>query len=152
MNTKEGSYKGEVSLSVFLSEFVIQHHFKNHQDIHFDFMIRWEDSLLTWSLQKLPTMEEPIQIGQKIFNHRLKYLDFEGEIGRGLGFCKIWDKGKCWILEWQEGKMGKFLVCGRKDSQLWQLDRKDGNLWKIHTFFRVKAEEILNTTQSFIQG
>lgn len=73
--------------------FVVQHHFKSLEDIHFDLMLERGGVLWTWSFWSVPG-EEGEQECKKIRDHRLRYLDFEGEIGRGLGRVEIWDRGE----------------------------------------------------------
>jgi hypothetical protein len=51
---------------------------------HFDLMFEHAGMLRTWAVEKLPTAGEAV-IGQRLADHRLAYLDYEGEISAGRG-------------------------------------------------------------------
>lgn len=75
--------------------FVIQEHYKR-KTRHFDLMLESSGTLKAWSFDEAPKKYGSKVVMQKIKilpNHRLKYLDYEGEISRGRGWVKIWDKG-----------------------------------------------------------
>jgi hypothetical protein len=83
-----------------MHRYVVQQHFRDAEDWHYDLMLECSDALVTFSLgvppddaSKLPTLVR--QIG----NHRLAYLEHQGEISGGRGWCRIHDSG---TLEWIE--------------------------------------------------
>jgi len=99
------------TFQLFMLRFVIQEHYKR-KTRHFDLMFESSASrssvcqdeksaggscvLKTWSFAEALREygSHPMMQKTKILpNHRLKYLDYEGEISRGRGWVKIWDKG-----------------------------------------------------------
>ncbi len=61
-------------------------------------MLEAKEDLRTWKLLDSPDSFLPIKI-QASFNHRLKYLDYEGAVGQGRGSVKRFDQG---TYEWIE--------------------------------------------------
>ena len=86
---------------------------------HWDLMLRNEDQLLTWAIDSNPLTVNHA-CGERLPDHRLKYLEFVGEISDGRGWVEQIAKGKYrWLgnesseqwtveLEFPEGK--KLLV------------------------------------------
>lgn len=62
---------------------------------HFDLMLEHAGTLLTFSFAEFPA---PSARCARIFDHRLTYLDFEGDIGRGKGAVKRVESGECELL------------------------------------------------------
>jgi len=80
--------------------FVVQQHFRDAEDWHFDLMLEAGDALVTFSspvppddLASLPCLVHHLG------DHRLAYLEKEGEISGSRGWCRIHDQG---LLEWLE--------------------------------------------------
>ena len=71
-----------------MEEFVILYHQMPgdmQRPSHWDLMLQSEQELLTWALESDP-FESSSQIPvQQLPNHRLEYLNFEGEIRGGRG-------------------------------------------------------------------
>ena len=69
--------------------FVVSRHDVKPGDVHFDFMVERGDKLATWRL------EGPLgpARGARSFDHRLVYLDYEGEISGGRGRVSIVERG-----------------------------------------------------------
>lgn len=61
---------------------------------HFDLMLECEGVLLTWALEQVP-QDGHSQFARRLPDHRLKYLDHEGEIAGGRGFVWQVDVGSC---------------------------------------------------------
>lgn len=51
---------------------------------HFDFMLEQEGALWTWALDDFPSTEAAIP-AERLADHRLAYLDYEGEVSGGRG-------------------------------------------------------------------
>ena len=82
--------------------FVIHRHVKGGAS-HFDLMIRRGDKLATWSF---PHMPGDVEIrGARLFDHRLRYLTFEGDIGRGKGTTTIVERGVCNVAQWSDDRI-----------------------------------------------
>ena len=59
---------------------------------HWDLMLEQSGVLRTWALSKEPRIGSTIQ-GQLLDDHRLAYLEFEGEVSGGRGIVTAWMKG-----------------------------------------------------------
>lgn len=87
--------------------FVIHEHFASHH--HFDLRIEIDGILKSWAIPK----DIPLKVGERklaiqVDDHPLSYSNFEGNIPEGsygAGIVKIWDKGKCKILEKNDKKI-----------------------------------------------
>lgn len=70
-----------------MHQFVVLHHKMpdgSHRADHWDLMLQQDDVLWTWALNELPAPQTVCR-GKKLPNHDLKYLDYEGPIGRQRG-------------------------------------------------------------------
>ena len=65
--------------------------------VHWDLMLQKDDILKTWELASPPVSGSPMNAIAKP-DHRLLYLDYEGEISGGRGCVKRWDAGD---LQWR---------------------------------------------------
>ena len=76
--------------------YAVQEHFTEAH--HFDLLFERDDALVTWSIADFFALlrGEPCE-GKKLIDHRLKYLDYEGEIP-GKGRVRLAARGYC---EWQ---------------------------------------------------
>lgn len=66
--------------------------------LHYDFMLELGGVLKTWSLAEPPTpgVEQP---AERLPDHRLAYLDYEGPVSNNRGTVTQWDKGTFEIVE-----------------------------------------------------
>lgn len=62
-------------------------------DVHFDLMIEDGAVLVTFQLDGPPAAGAPAR-GRRSFDHRARYLDYEGPISGDRGAVKIWDRGQ----------------------------------------------------------
>jgi len=69
--------------------FVILEH--DHPVLHWDFMLERDGVLQTWRLPAPPTNGD--MIAERIGDHRLAYLAYEGPVSGGRGQVKCWDRG-----------------------------------------------------------
>ena len=77
-----------------MNDFVIQEHIIDDQS-HWDFMVRCGEILLTWQIDTPPEKwSESEMICKKIFDHRLKYLTYEGPISDNRGYVRIVCRGQ----------------------------------------------------------
>jgi hypothetical protein len=74
-------------------QFVVQEH-RRTADVHWDMMLEGEESLATYRfplpLEKIAA--DPVVV-EKIFDHDLKFLVYEGPVNNGLGTVRIVDSG-----------------------------------------------------------
>ena len=59
---------------------------------HLDLMLEQTDSLATWAIEKIPELHQSVK-AQRLPNHRLQYLDYEGPISGDRGFVRRLDSG-----------------------------------------------------------
>ncbi len=74
--------------------FVIQQHSTPDGKFHFDIMFEEDNVLKTFQIEQIQKLMDGIKItGKNIQDHRIIYLDYEGEISGNRGYVKIFDKG-----------------------------------------------------------
>jgi hypothetical protein len=77
-----------------MPRFVILEH--DHPVLHWDLMLQAGETLRTWRLESAPAPQQRIS-ATLLADHRLIYLDYEGEVSGGRGRVRRWDSG---TLEW----------------------------------------------------
>ncbi len=118
------------------SRFVIQIH-TGHGPTHYDLMVRRGDALATWQFADDPRAADRGGLAcERIADHRLAYLDYEGPVSRGRGEVRIADAGSCELLEdgddrWRvrfEGRelRGEFRLIRSGQSEGWLLSELGG--------------------------
>lgn len=60
---------------------------------HYDLMFEQSGVLWTWALEALPQLGGPAVAAERLADHRLAYLDYEGEIAEGRGRVVRVDQG-----------------------------------------------------------
>lgn len=71
------------------ARYVIQHH-TGQGDDHYDLMLQHGDVLWTWRIERMLEPSGGPTDAQRISDHRLAYLTFEGQVRGGLlGACRI---------------------------------------------------------------
>ena len=83
-----------------MPHFVVQQHFRNSDDYHFDLMLEAGKALITFSCGAAPDDVKNLPcLVRQIQDHRVEYLSYQGEISGGRGWCEIHDRG---TFEWVE--------------------------------------------------
>ncbi|MBN2376610.1 MAG: hypothetical protein JXD22_09420 [Sedimentisphaerales bacterium] len=84
-----------------MPEFVIQQHQPPHpQHLHWDLMLRTNTVLATWQITEPPENWPKKTINcTKIFDHRLKYLTYQGPLSDNRGHVKIVAAGQYQSLQ-----------------------------------------------------
>jgi len=80
--------------------FVILHHQPPAGDArgeHWDLMLRHADALWTWALVEPPSAGRPIA-ADRLADHRLAYLQYEGPLSGNRGTVSRWDAGHYELL------------------------------------------------------
>lgn len=75
-----------------IRRFAIQEHTVSPGERHYDLLIEDAGVLVTFQLEA-PPGPAPVG-GSRSFDHRLRYLSYEGEIGGGRGRVALWDRGE----------------------------------------------------------
>lgn len=111
--------------------FVIQEHTKP-DDLHWDLMLECDDILQTYRLDKPPSeILDFAATAEKIFDHPIRFLTYQGPVNNGKGNVKIADSGTYRRTDSSdssiklklEGKIltGFFLLTHIKEN-LWQFE------------------------------
>ena len=110
--------------------FVIQKHQKD-QDVHWDLMLQEGDHLTTWQTPAPPERWSEIPLHcQKIFDHRLKYLTYEGPLSNNRGEVYIVTAGTYqpiqitendWQIRLESDSMSGLLGLRKIREDQWQL-------------------------------
>ena len=76
-----------------MKQFVIQRH-EATDSIHWDLMLEGDEQLWTWRIEISPSeVYNKLITAERIFDHPLKFLTYEGSVQNGTGRVKITDKG-----------------------------------------------------------
>jgi hypothetical protein len=74
-----------------MPRFVILEH--DHPVVHWDLMLEAGAALRTWRLARAPSTPGEVIDALALPDHRLFYLDYEGQVSGGRGVVKRWDAG-----------------------------------------------------------
>jgi len=123
-----------------MPRFVVQKHFRETDDWHFDVMLECAGVLLTWQTAAPPdeANASPCLVRQ-LPDHRIAYLTYEGLISRGRGRCEIHDTG---TFDWVEPS-GGLVQPADCDLQDFLLVRLNGR--RARGTFRLKREPMSGT-------
>lgn len=92
-------------MTVESKRFVIQKHIRK-TDVHWDFMIEQGDCLQTWRITVPPDkLTDDAVHAQKISDHPLRFLTYEGPVNEGKATVQIADSGTYRIVENNEGNI-----------------------------------------------
>ena len=97
--------------------------------LHWDFLLERGDTLLAWRLltELIFETEKLVIQAERLPDHRLKYLDYEGTISGNRGTVTIWGQGSYSICEWSADEKsvqlkgnplsGKLTIIEESDSE-----------------------------------
>jgi len=92
---------------------------------HWDFMLEADGVLRTWTLPRAPDESEPMT-AEALGDHRLEYLDFEGQLSGDRGAVTRWDQGT-YEIEREEGLELVVTLRGRRLRGRATLTRQQGD-------------------------
>ncbi|MFV2069221.1 MAG: DNA polymerase ligase N-terminal domain-containing protein [Pirellulales bacterium] len=84
-----------------MPRFVILHHDcpdDRPRPTHWDLLLEADGQLLAWALEEPPDRSEEI-VADRLPDHRLEYLDYEGPVSGGRGNVSRWDHGVYTVVE-----------------------------------------------------
>jgi predicted ABC-type ATPase len=114
-------------LSAIMPRFVILEH--DHPHLHWDLMLEAGDVLCTWRLERPPRGAPETIPAERISDHRLAYLDYEGPVSGGRGLVKRWDWGTYEILD--SAQRITLRLWGERTVGLAILQETAGNQWQL---------------------
>ena len=113
-----------------MPRFVIQQHAHPDQ-IHWDFMLEQPNNLATWQVPTPPNeWHQQVNLCTRIFDHRLKYLTFEGSLSQNRGTVKIVAQGD-YILQHADENLWQLELLGDTMVGKVELIKVDQNLWQL---------------------
>jgi len=74
------------------------------RESHFDLMLERAGALQTWAMEKLPAQGEGVS-AERLPDHRLAYLDYEGEVSGERGTVSRVDAGDYECLQESETRL-----------------------------------------------
>jgi len=112
------------------NSFVIQEHARP-EGVHWDLMLQFQDVLRTWRFSVPPQQiqNEPVP-AEKIADHPLRFLSYEGPVQNNTGSVKIADRGNFTLSEQTESGIS-FEVTGQILKGKFQLQFQQNNLWLL---------------------
>ena len=106
--------------------YVVQEH-DAPQGVHWDLMLEQGDHLATWQVPVAPEQwGDAAILCPKIFDHRLRYLEYEGPLTQDRGAVRIVARGGFRYVE-QRDDFYRLQMTGDLTGEL-QLER-DGDAW-----------------------
>jgi hypothetical protein len=116
--------------------FVIQEH-TTAEGIHWDLMLEQGDVLTTFRLEEMPSAIRGHRIrAERIFDHPLRFLTYEGPVQQGTGHVRIVDRGPCHssdrsgvatVLELSGNVLHGSLTLTRTREAIWNVMPTDGS-------------------------
>lgn len=110
--------------------FVIQQH-TTPSGVHWDLMLEHEDVLWTWRLEVRPeAIGNATVSAERIFDHAMRFLNYEGPVQNGTGRVQISDKG---TLQWHTLSSSQ-LTCqlnGRILKGSYRLTLQNESMWQL---------------------
>jgi hypothetical protein len=94
-----------------MPRFVVLEH-DGPRGLHWDLMLEQDQSLATWALFQPPDADGTIE-AERLADHRLAYLDYEGPVSGGRGSVRRWDQGT-YELRGRSEQTWTVLLVGRR--------------------------------------
>jgi hypothetical protein len=97
---------------------------------HWDLMLEDGAALATWRLAELPAPGGPAVAAERLADHRLAYLDYEGPLAGNRGSVHRVDAGE---FQWQERTGTHIRVClsGLRLKGLVELTLSSNTAWRL---------------------
>jgi hypothetical protein len=116
------------------NRFVILEH-RDKEGVHWDLMLEQPEHLATWRLDEPPDQVRwdaaSAQIEtHRIFDHRKRYLDYEGPIGGDRGHVRIHDRGRYGLIEMTD-HLWIFQLFGQTIEGVFRLTIVSGDEWTL---------------------
>ena len=100
-------------------------------DVHWDLMLLYNDTLLTWRLENQPEeLHCMITEAIKIADHDLRFLSYEGAVNNGAGTVEMAAKGACRIQLVSEKEI-EIEFDSAELAGRFKLQSVDGDKWRL---------------------
>jgi hypothetical protein len=131
--------------------FTISHHTGAKDGDHYDLLLERGDLLKSWRLRH--THFERLQQVPMTQDHRMLYLDYEGEISNGRGRVAVWDTGAYLEDEWTDGRI-RVALGGKRVRLRLRLDRVERETATSEPTWTVTdaAVELRKAAAAFLRG
>jgi DNA polymerase ligase (LigD)-like protein len=99
--------------------------------VHWDLMLEYDGVLWTWALEREPSRGADIT-AERLSDHRLSYLDYEGLVSGDRGSVARWDAGDFELLGRSANEIAVRLSGSRIRGtvRLWRLE-DEGAAWRV---------------------
>jgi bifunctional non-homologous end joining protein LigD len=89
-----------------MKRYVILRHDRQGETTHWDLMLEEGEILRTYRIGLPPEemAEKPVE-AERIFDHSLKFLDYEGSVNKGKGTVEVADKGTYEVISENESQL-----------------------------------------------
>ena len=94
---------------------VIEH--DSPRGLHWDFMLETGLVLATWALRAPPDSSDP-QVAERLPDHRLAYLEYEGPVSGDRGTVVRWAHGTYQVERQDEGTLSVILCSSRLEGRV----------------------------------
>lgn len=115
-----------------MPRFVVLHHefpTGHARSSHWDLMLEAAGALRTWALANEPQTGRQT-IGERLPDHRLAYLDYEGPVSGDRGHVTRWDAGEYQLTADTAEQIAGTLAGQRLRGQL-RMTRRDDHFWSV---------------------
>ncbi|MBW8002230.1 MAG: hypothetical protein FVQ80_09425 [Planctomycetes bacterium] len=113
-----------------IKKFVIQKHFSTDHT-HWDLMLHVENALQTFRLELPPEkIADQLSLAEKISDHPLKFLTYQGTVNQGTGTVEIADKGTYQTLTKTKNRW-QILFDGQILKGEFTLTLTEGDNWQL---------------------
>ncbi len=111
--------------------FVIQEHKKEGQEVHWDLMLEAGEVLESYRLELGPEeLKERVVRAERIFDHPLRFLTYEGAVNEGKGNIRIAEAGRYESRVTEEGQY-RIIFGGEVLRGEYRLVHVEGRNWEI---------------------
>ena len=85
---------------------ILRHETPPHapRPLHWDLMFERNAKLVTWALADEPAPGKNVD-AELLADHRMEYLEFEGELTKGRGTVRRWDAGTFSVEQWDDERI-----------------------------------------------
>jgi len=98
---------------------------------HFDLMLEHRGALRTWALDRMPAAGQTAR-AERLPDHRLAYLDYEGEVAGDRGRVTRHDAGEYEVVSDTEARLVVVIRGGKLDGTLiLERTNEEPHLWRV---------------------